>query len=136
MTGRGAASQHGYFMDVLPIYLNVEDFGGQIGLSPPASCLYKPWDRSAFSNTCLTKAHAPRVEPRPSRSTAIALEQMYDVGVYRQACSGIPLAVGFVGRDQRLWNSMVQGTQRFRQVRVASCVIPYVMCGDLYCLRC
>ena len=36
------------------------------------------------------------------------------VGVYRQACSGIPLAVRFVGRDRLLWNSMVQGTQRFR----------------------
>ena len=58
------------------------------------------------------------------------------VGVYRQACSGIPLAVGFVGRDRRLWNSMVQGTQRFRQVRAASCVLPYVLCGGLYCLRC
>ena len=42
------------------------------------------------------------------------------VGVYRQACSGIPLAVGFVGRDRLLWNSMVQGTQRFRHVRAAS----------------
>ena len=58
------------------------------------------------------------------------------VGVYRQACSGILLAVGFVGRDRRLWNSMVQGTQRFRQVRAASCVIPYVLCGGLYCLWC
>ena len=58
------------------------------------------------------------------------------VGVYRQACSGIPLAVRFVGRDRRLWNSMVQGTQRFRQVRDASCVVPYIMCGRLYCLRC
>jgi len=58
------------------------------------------------------------------------------VGVYRQACSGIPLAVRFVGRDRRLWNSMVQGTQRFRQVRAASCVIPYVLCGSLYFLRC
>ena len=29
---------------------------------------------------------------------------------------------------------MVQGTQRFRQVRAASCVIPYVLCGCLYCL--
>ena len=55
---------------------------------------------------------------------------------YCQACSEIPLVVGFVGRDRRLWNSMVQGTQRFRQVRAASCVIPYVLCGDLYCLRC
>ena len=41
-----------------------------------------------------------------------------------------------VGKDRLLWNSMVQGTQRFRQVRAASCVIPYVMCGCLYCLRC
>ena len=58
------------------------------------------------------------------------------VSVYYQACSGIPLAVGFVGRDRLLWNSMVQGTQRFRQVRAVSCVIPYVLCGGLYCLRC
>src|SRR6185312_10452496 len=58
------------------------------------------------------------------------------VGVYRQACLGISLAVGFVGRDRRLWNSMVQGTQRFRPVRAVSCVIPYVLCGGLYCLRC
>ena len=32
------------------------------------------------------------------------------IGVYHQACSGIPLAVRFVGRDRLLWNSMVQGT--------------------------
>jgi len=48
----------------------------------------------------------------------------------------IPLAVRFVGRDQLLWNLMVQGTQRFRQIRAASCVIPNVLCGCLYCLRC
>jgi len=41
-----------------------------------------------------------------------------------------------VGRDRLLWNSMVQGTQRFRQVRATSFVISYVLCGDLYCLRC
>ena len=58
------------------------------------------------------------------------------VGVYYQACTGISLAVRFVSRDRWLWNSMVQGTQRFRQVRAASCVIPYVLCGGLYCLRC
>ena len=51
----------------------------------------------------------------------------YSVGVYRQACSGIPLAVRIVGRDRLLWNSMVQGTQRFRQVRPASCVISCVV---------
>jgi hypothetical protein len=59
-----------------------------------------------------------------------------DVGVYRQTCSGIPLAISFVGRDWLLWNSMVQETQRFRQVQAASCIIPYVLCGGLYCLRC
>ena len=65
----------------------------------------------------------------PNRSTL-------DVGVYRQACLGIPLAVRFVGRDRLLWNSTVQGTQRFRQVRAVSCIIAYVMCDCLYCLRC
>ena len=51
-------------------------------------------------------------------------------------CSGIPLAVRFVGRDRWLWNSMVQETQRFRLVRAASCVIPYVVCAGLFCLTC
>ena len=60
------------------------------------------------------------------------LPQGVPVGVYCQACSGIPLAVRFVGKDRLLWNSMVQVTQRFRQVRAASCVIPYVLCGGLY----
>ena len=46
------------------------------------------------------------------------------------------LSSRIVGRDRLLWNSMVQGTQRFRQVRATSCVIPYVLCGCLYCLRC
>ena len=57
------------------------------------------------------------------------------VGVYRQASSEIPLAVRFVGRNRLLWNSMLQRTQRFRQVRATSCVIPYVLCSCLYCLR-
>ena len=43
----------------------------------------------------------------------IILYMSLTVGVYRQACSGIPLVVGLVGRDRRLWNSMVQGTQKF-----------------------
>ena len=73
-------------------------------------------------------------EVSPKRSMDFCFS--YGVGVYRQACLGIPLAVRFVGRDRWLWNSMVQGTQRFRQVRAASCVIPYVLCGGLYCLRC
>ena len=58
------------------------------------------------------------------------------VGVYRQDCSRIPLVVRFVGRDRLFWNLMVQVIQRFRQIRDASCVIPYVLCDCLYCLRC
>ena len=46
------------------------------------------------------------------------------------------LSSRIVGKDRLLWNSMVQGTQRFRQFRATSCVIPYVLCGSLYCLRC
>ena len=42
------------------------------------------------------------------------------IGVYCQTCSGIPLAIMFVGRDRLHWNLMVQGTQRFRQVQAAS----------------
>ena len=71
---------------------------------------------------------------RPEKPTAVPLT--LGVGVYRQTCSGIPLAVRFVGGNRLLWNSMVQGTQRFKQVRAASCVIPYILCGCLYCLRC
>ena len=73
----------------------------------------------------------------PALSQTRMFVQLADsVGVYCQACLGIPLAVGFVGKDRRLWNSMVQGTQRYRQVWAASFIIPYFLCGCLYCLRC
>ena len=61
-----------------------------------------------------------RAQNRGYMYIAPALYVDDDVGVYRQACSGIPLAVGFVDRDRLLYNSMVQGTQKFRQVRAAS----------------
>ena len=89
-------------------------------------------DLIPFRNQCLSFHHNTRV----NSPMKLLLDDTMTVGVYHQACSGIPLAVGFVGRDRRLWNSMVQETQIFRQVRAASCVIPYVMCGGLYCLRC
>ena len=61
---------------------------------------------------------------------------------WRASCRCLPpsllrdtLSSRIVGRDQLLWNLMVQGTQGFRQVRAARCVIPYVLCGCLYCLR-
>ena len=51
------------------------------------------------------------------------------------------LSSRIVGRDRLLWNSMVQGTQGFRQVRAVRCVIPYVRPGaaglltDIECSR-
>ena len=62
---------------------------------------------------------------------------------WRASCWCLPprllrdtLSSRVVGRDRLLWNSMVRGTQKFGQVQAASCVIPYVLCGGLYCLRC
>jgi hypothetical protein len=51
MAGGGAASQLGYFMDLLPLYPNMDDYGGRTGLSPPVAYLYKPWDKATSSNT-------------------------------------------------------------------------------------
>ena len=42
MTGRGATNQLGYFMDLLLLDPNVEDYEGQIELLPPDDYLYKP----------------------------------------------------------------------------------------------
>ena len=42
----------------------------------------------------LVKSHFPEADLEPVGDGI--------VGVYRQACSGIPLAIGFVGRDRRL----------------------------------
>ena len=80
--------------------------------------------------------HIEELEQLPAMELEQLLTEAVIVGVYRQVCSGIPLAVRFVGRDRMLSNSMVQGTQRFRQFRATSCVIPYVLCSCLYCLRC
>ena len=102
------------------------------------------------SEPLVTQTHEPKMKVEPLGGVVVlkakvAIELANElvrplpgtpaVGVYCQACSGIPLAVRFVGRDRRFWNSMVQETQRFREIRAASCVIPYVLCG-LYCLRC
>jgi hypothetical protein len=42
MVGRGTTSQLHYFIDLLPLDLNVEDYGGWTGLSPLAAYPYKP----------------------------------------------------------------------------------------------
>ena len=37
------SSHHGYFIDLLLLDLNVEDYSDRIELSPPAGYLYKLW---------------------------------------------------------------------------------------------
>ena len=70
-------------------------------------------------------------------------DELTESPTWRASCRCLPpsllrntLNSRIVGRDRLLWNSMVQGTQGFRQVRATRCVIPYILCGCLYCLRC
>jgi hypothetical protein len=49
MIGGGATSQLDYFMDLLLLDPNVEDYGGRIELLPPAY-LYKTWAKATSSN--------------------------------------------------------------------------------------
>ena len=70
-------------------------------------------------------------------------DELAESPTWRASCRCLPpsllrdtLSSRVVSRDRLLWNLMGQGTQRFRKVRAANCVIPYVLCGCLYCLRC
>ena len=106
--------------------------------------LEKPADPS------VVHAQEPKMRVVPSDTLLASLDpaiefddELTDSPTWRVSCRCLlpsllrdTLSSRIVGRDQLLWNSMVQGTQRFRQVRTASCVIPYVLCGCLYCLRC
>jgi hypothetical protein len=53
-----------------------------------------------------------------------------------KATEGYPEVVDCRWGVAEIRNSKVQGTQNFRQVRTAVCIMPYVLCGGLYCLRC
>jgi hypothetical protein len=53
-----------------------------------------------------------------------------------QAHRGYPEVVDCRWGVIEIRNLKVQGTRNFRQVRAAICVIPYILCGGLYCLRC
>ena len=75
-------------------------------------------DESCLSST-VVMGRSFRVMIPLIESSSI-LGRVLSVGVYCQACSGLPLAVVFVGRDRLLYNSIVQEIQRFRQVRAAS----------------
>ena len=106
--------------------------------------LEKPPDPSAVH------AQEPKTRIVPSGTLLASLDpaiefanELAESPTWCASCRCLPpsllrdtLSSRVVGRDRLLWNSMVQGTQRFRQVRAASCVIPYVLCGCLYCLRC
>ena len=92
----------------------------------------------------------PKTRVVPSGTLLVSLDpaiefddELTESPTWRARCWCLPpsllkdtLSSRIVGRDRLLWISMVQGTQRFRQVWAASCVIPYVLCGCLYCLRC
>ena len=49
--------------------------------------------------------------------------------------TGIPEVVDCRQGLAEIRNAMVQGTQRFIQVRAAESVTPYILCGCLYCLE-
>ena len=74
---------------------------GELGVT---RWLEKPPDPSAV------QAQEPKTRVVPSGTLLASLDLAIEfadelaesVGVYRQACSGIPLAVGFVGRDRLL----------------------------------
>ena len=98
-----------------------------------------------------TQTHEPKMKVAPlggvmvlKAKVAIELaDELAESPIWRASCRCLPpsllrdtLSSRIVRRDRLLWNSVVQGTQRFRQVRAASSVIPYVLCGCLYCLRC
>ena len=98
-----------------------------------------------------TQTHEPKMKVAPSggimvRKAEVAIEladELAESPTWRASYRCLPprllrdtLSNKVCSRDRQLRNSMVQGTQRFRQVRAASCVIPYVLCGGLYCLRC
>jgi hypothetical protein len=48
---------------------------------------------------------------------------------------GSPEVVDYRWGVAEIRNSKVQGTRNFRQVQTTESVIPYVLCGGLYCLR-
>ena len=73
--------------------------------------------------------------------TLVAVDFLYEFFSTSQAASASisTLLVSFesncIDRPQVDDASLEIGTQSFRQVRAAMCVIPYVLCGCLYCLR-
>ena len=98
-----------------------------------------------------TQTHEPKMKVAPRggvmvvrAKVAIELaDELAESPTWRASYRCLPprllrdtLSSRIVYRDRLLWNSMVQGTQGFRQVQAARCVIPYVLYGCLYCLRC
>ena len=54
---------------------------------------------------------------------------------YRQAHLGIPLGGTLFVEDHRDQEHDGASNTGFRQIRAVSYVIPYILCGGLYCLR-
>ena len=89
---------------------------GELGVT---RWLEKPPDPSAV------QAQEPKTRVVPSGTLLASLDptiefadELAEPPTWRASCRCLPtsllrdtLAIGFVGRDRRLWNSMVQGTQ-------------------------
>jgi hypothetical protein len=82
-------------------------------------------------------------EPRRSGRDLRGVEVVLGGGRNRTMIDGVSVYPPSLPRIPPRWlgvakisNTKVQGTQNFRQVRAAVCVIPYILCGGLYCLRC
>ena len=102
---------------------------GELGVT---RWLEKPPDPSAV------QAQEPKTRVVPSGTLLASLDpaiefanELAESPTLHSSCRCLPpsllrdtLSSRIVGRDRLLWNSMVQGTQGFRQVWAARCVIP------------
>ena len=85
-------------------------------------------------NPSAVPAQEPKTRVVPSGTLLASLDpaiefadELAESPTWRASCRCLPLSLlrdilssRVVGRDRLLWNAMVQGTQRFRQVRAAS----------------
>jgi hypothetical protein len=74
-------------------------------------------------------------EPNTLSTLFVIWEQELSI-FYRLPTEGYTQGGKFTWGDAEIRNSKVQGTQDFRQVRAARCVIPFVLYGGLYSLGC
>jgi hypothetical protein len=122
-----------------------------VGVDALTPCGWRGGCRSHL-NHWQCKTRVSKTKAAPSSSATLRLKQCHRArqGIfdehpylvcqlsmfYHQAHRGIPPEVVDCRWGMaEIWNTKVQGTRNFRQVRAIECVIPYILCGGLYCLR-